>query len=225
MSSLFFKDLPVSAHINALAISGMITTCSFLVVITTGLGSISLYCAYVRVAHVHCYKITLLSALVSFTNLLSAQIARSLCVFGKQQNYYRQRRHNANTTMESIAMTTIDEPLEAKDKRSALPLSHTCQQPTTEGLCKMGKAGLDDHELQWDIHMALATFLGVFIEQPGWYYPILTRVGGCKNDNLYLPDAMGWKEGFTMKIFELAGLATFCQPHGWQIKKDEWDEF
>jgi hypothetical protein len=51
------------------------------------------------------------------------------------------------------------------------------------------------------------------------------RVGGRKNENLSLPDAMGWKEGFTLKIFELAGLATFCQPHGWQIKKDEWEKF
>jgi hypothetical protein len=73
--------------------------------------------------------------------------------------------------------------------------------------------------------MALADFLGVFIEQPGWYYPILTRVGGCKNENLYLPDEMGWKEGFKMKIFKLAGLATSRQPHGWKIKKDEWDKF
>jgi hypothetical protein len=36
---------------------------------------------------------------------------------------------------------------------------------------------------------------------------------------------MDWKEGFTMKIYELSGLATFHQPHGWQIKKDEWDKF
>jgi hypothetical protein len=64
-------------------------------------------------------------------------------------------------------MATIDEPLEATDKRSALPLLQTCQQPTTEGLCKMGEAGLDDHKLQWYIRMALADFLGVFIEQPG----------------------------------------------------------
>jgi hypothetical protein len=56
-----------------------------------------------------------------------------------------------------------------------------------EGLCKMGQAGLDDQELQWDIRMALADFLGVFIEQSGWHYPILTRVGGAQERELISP--------------------------------------
>jgi hypothetical protein len=80
----------------------------------------------------------------------------------------------------------------------------------------MGEAEVDFQELRWDLRMALDDFLAVFLDRPGWYYPILTRVGGATKPNLSLVDALGWKEDFTMKVLELAGLVMFQHPHGWK---------
>jgi hypothetical protein len=86
----------------------------------------------------------------------------------------------------------------------------------------MGEAEVDFQELRWDLRMALADFLAVFLDRPGWYYPILTRVGGATNPNFSLADALVWKEDFTMKVLELDGLVMFRHPHGWQIRSDEF---
>jgi hypothetical protein len=86
----------------------------------------------------------------------------------------------------------------------------------------MGKVGISYRELKLDLRMAVSDLLPLRIEQPGWYYPIFRKFGDGKTSNLSLPDAMGWKEDFVMKVFQFAGLAKFRNPHGWQVQSDEW---
>jgi hypothetical protein len=65
-----------------------------------------------------------------------------------------------------------------------------------------------------DLCLALADFFAVLSAQQGWFYPILTRVGGKLNANISISQALGFKEDFTIKFFIFAGLAMHRNPHG-----------
>jgi hypothetical protein len=88
-----------------------------------------------------------------------------------------------------------------------------------------GQAGIDLVELKWDLHLALTDFFTVFLAQQGWFYPFLTKVGGKHNSDMSLTQALGLNEDLAMKVFSFAGLVMHRNPHGWQIRGDEWVKF
>jgi hypothetical protein len=78
-------------------------------------------------------------------------------------------RNNGPDTITSIAMTIHSETTEALNVASASPLLKDTQQHTNEGLYKISEEEVDFQELNWDLCMAFADFLAVFLDQPGWY--------------------------------------------------------